>query len=199
MQVQCGFSFMPHVPIIHFKNSKAWEAWLVRHFDTSAGLRLRLARKAANIQSVSYQEAVEVALCFGWIDSQKKSCDEESFLQKFTPRGPKSIWSRINREKALRLIEQGRMRPAGLAAVEGAKENGRWEAAYDSHRNAVPPDDFTTALEKHPRAKDFYATLNSQNRYAILFRIQTALRDETRQKRIAQFIRMLEKHEKLHP
>jgi uncharacterized protein YdeI (YjbR/CyaY-like superfamily) len=148
---------------------------------------------------VSYQEALEVALCYGWIDGQKKSFDEESWLQKFTPRGPKSIWSKINRAKALELIEKGRMQAAGLAAIEKAKENGRWEAAYDSHRTAAPPGDFETALNNSHKAKSFCATLNSQNRFAILFRIQTAKKPETRQKRIDQFIRMLEKHEKLYP
>jgi len=187
------------LPVMLFKNQKAWEAWLVKHFDSSAGLWLRLAKKSAKLQSVSFQEALEVALCHGWIDSQAKSFDEESWLQKFTPRGPKSIWSKINRAKAIELIEQGRMRAAGLAAIERAKENGRWEAAYDSHRTAVPPSDFETALNKSPKAKAFFATLNSQNRYAILFRIQTAKKPATRQKRIDQFIRMLEKHEKLYP
>jgi uncharacterized protein YdeI (YjbR/CyaY-like superfamily) len=182
-----------------FRNTKAWEAWLARHFNSSAGLWLRLAKKAADLQSVSYQEALEVALCFGWIDGQKKSFDDESWLQKFTPRGPKSIWSKINRAKALELIEKGRMRAAGFAAIEQARESGQWEAAYDSHRTAAPPDDFVSALNKSPRAKAFFATLNSQNRFAILFRIQTARKPETRQKRIDQFIRMLEKHEKLYP
>ena len=182
-----------------FKQSKAWEAWLVKHCDSWAGLWLRLARKSASLQSVTYQEALDVALCHGWIDGQKKSYDEESWLQKFTPRRPKSIWSKMNRAKALDLIAHGRMRGAGLAAIEKAKENGRWEAAYDSHRTAAVPEDFQTALDRSPKAKAFFATLNSQNRYAILFRIQTAGKDETRQARMKQFIRMLERHEKLHP
>jgi len=182
-----------------FKHPKDWEAWLVKHFDSSAGLWLRLAKKSAKLQSVTYQEALEVALCYGWVDGQKKSYDEETWLQRFTPRGPKSIWSKINRAKALELIEGGHMQAAGFAAIERAKENGRWETAYDSHRTAVPPDDFQEALDKSIKAKSFFATLNSQNRYAILFRIQTAKKVETRQKRIAQFIAMLEKREKLYP
>jgi len=187
------------LPVRLFRNPKAWEAWLARHFNSSAGLWLRLAKKAAGLQSVSYPEALEVALCYGWIDGQKKSFDEESWLQKFTPRGPKSIWSKINRAKVLELIEKGRMRAAGLVAIERAKENGQWDAAYDSHRTATPPGDFEAALNKSPKAKAFFSTLNSQNRFAILFRIQTAKKPETRQKRIDQFIRMLEKHEKLYP
>jgi uncharacterized protein YdeI (YjbR/CyaY-like superfamily) len=187
------------LPVKLFKDPKAWEAWLAKHFNSSTGLWLRLAKKGAGLQSVSYQEALEVALCYGWIDGQKKSFDEESWLQKFTPRGPKSIWSKINRAKALELIAKGRMRAAGLAAIEKARENGRWEAAYDSHRTAAPPGDFETALNKSPKARAFFAALNSQNRFAILFRIQTARKPETRRKRIDQFIGMLEKHEKLYP
>ena len=187
------------LPVRLFKHPKDWEAWLVKHFDSSAGLWLRLAKKSAKLQSVTYQEALEVALCYGWVDGQKKSYDEETWLQRFTPRGPKSIWSKINRAKALELIEGGHMQAAGFAAIERAKENGRWETAYDSHRTAVPPDDFQEALDKSIKAKSFFATLNSQNRYAILFRIQTAKKVETRQKRIAQFIDMLEKQEKLYP
>lgn len=187
------------LPVILFQNQKAWDSWLVEHAGSSAGLWLRLAKKSANLESISYQEALEVALCYGWIDGQKKSFDEESWLQKFTPRGLKSIWSKINRAKALALIEQGRMQPFGLAAIAQAKENGRWDAAYDSHSTATPPEDFLAALDQSPKAKAFFATLNSQNRYAILFRIQTVKKAETRQKRITQFILMLEKHEKLHP
>ncbi len=181
-----------------FKHQEAWEAWLSKHFDSSAGLWLRLARKSANLQSVSYQEALDVALCYGWIDGQKKGYDEESWLQKFTPRRPKSIWSKVNQVKALELIKQGRMQPAGLAAIESAKRDGRWDAAYDSHRTAVPSRDFQEALDKNPKAKAFFATLNSQNRYSILFRIQTAKKVETRQKRIRQFVQMLAKHQKLY-
>ena len=187
------------LPVLLFKHQKAWDAWLRRHVDSSGGVWLRLAKKSSELESVSYQEALDVALCHGWIDGQKQRFDAESWLQKFTPRGPKSIWSKINRAKALELIAQRRMRAAGLAAIERAKENGRWDAAYDSHRTAAPPADFQAALEKRPKAKAFFATLNSQNRYAILFRIQTAKKPETRQKRIDQFVQMLSKHEKLYP
>ena len=187
------------LPILLFEQPKSWEAWLAAHFDASRGAWLRLAKKSAGLQTVTYQQALEVALCYGWIDGQKKSFDEETWLQKFTPRGPQSIWSKINRAKALELIDLGRMQAAGLMAIEKAKENGRWEAAYDSHRTAIPSPDFQAALQSSPEAAAFFATLNSQNRYAILFRIQTVKKAETRQKRIQQFIEMLEKHEKLYP
>lgn len=187
------------LPVILFQSQKAWDTWLVEHSESSVGLWLRLAKKSANLESLSYPQAIEVALCHGWIDGQKKSFDEESWLQKFTPRGPKSIWSKINRAKAMALIEQGRMQPSGLAAIKQAKENGRWDAAYDSNSTAIPPSDFQAALDQSPRARAFFVTLNSQNRYAILFRIQTAKKADTRQKRITQFILMLEKHEKLYP
>jgi uncharacterized protein YdeI (YjbR/CyaY-like superfamily) len=197
--VKVGTTSNKSLPVMLFKHQKAWEVWLSKHLDSSGGVWLRLAKKSAELESVSYQEALEVALCHGWIDGQKQRFDEESWLQKFTPRGPKSIWSKINRAKALELIAQDRMRPAGLAAIERAKENGRWDAAYDSHRTAVPPADFQSALDRNPKAKAFFATLNSQNRYAVLFRIQTAKKAETRQKRIDQFVQMLGKHEKLYP
>ena len=187
------------VPVILFEDQKAWEEWLVGNFASSAGLWLRLANKSAKFQTVTYQEAVEVALCYGWIDSQAKGYDEESHLQKFTRRGPKSIWSKINRAKALELIESGRMQAGGLAAINAAKESGRWEAAYDSNRSATMPGDLQAALDKSPTAAAFFATLNSQNRYAILHRIQIVRKAETRQKRIDQFIQMLERHEKLYP
>ncbi|MGH7193315.1 MAG: YdeI/OmpD-associated family protein, partial [Candidatus Saccharimonadales bacterium] len=151
-----------------FKHHEAWEAWLVGHGAESSGVWLRLAKKSATLRSVTYQEALDVALCHGWIDGQKQGFDDASWLQKFTPRGPKSIWSKINRAKALGLIELRRMRPAGLAAIERARANGQWDAAYDSHRTALPAADFQAALDKSPKAKAFFATLDSQNRYAVL-------------------------------
>lgn len=189
---------MSDLPVTLFKNQKAWETWLAKHFDSSAGVWLRIAKKDSAEKSVSYQEALDVALCYGWIDGQKQKYDEGSWLQKFTPRGPRSIWSKINRTKALALIDSGRMKPAGLAAIEKAKANGQWESAYDSHRTATVPDYFERELSRNPRAKKFFATLNSQNRYAILWRLQTAKKEETRQKRIEQFIEMLNKGETLH-
>ncbi len=184
--------------VVLFNNQKSWETWLASHCESSPGLWLRLAKKSSDIQSVTYQEALDIALCYGWIDGQKKSYDDESWLQKFTPRGTRSIWSKINRSKALKLIEEGRMTPSGLASIERAKQNGQWEAAYDSHRTAAIPEDFESALGSSPKAKTFFATISSQNRYAILFRIQTAKKAETRKRRIEQFIDMLEKGKTLH-
>lgn len=187
------------LPVILFEHKKAWETWLNENQAASGGIWLRIAKKASGVQSVSYDEALEVALCYGWIDGQKKTYDETSYLQKLTPRGAKSIWSKINTEKVEKLIERGLMQPAGLKAVESAKQDGRWQAAYDSFSRASVPDDFQSELDKNAQAKAFFATLNQQNRYAILFRIQTAKRAETRIKRIQQIISMLEKNEKIHP
>jgi uncharacterized protein YdeI (YjbR/CyaY-like superfamily) len=187
------------LPVKLFKSREDWEAWLAKHFNSPAGLWVRLAKKSASLKTVSYQEALEVALCYGWIDGRVQKFDEESWVQKFTPRRAKSIWSKINRTRALVLIKDGRMRPAGLAAIQSARENGRWDTAYDSHRTATPPDDFRKALNKNPKARAFFKTLNSQNRYAVLFRIQTAGKVETRKKRIDKFVQMLAKHEKLYP
>jgi uncharacterized protein YdeI (YjbR/CyaY-like superfamily) len=199
MMIKPTESASTDIAILLFEDQKEWAAWLNKNYDKSAGLWLRLAKKAADLTSVSYAEALEVALCYGWIDGQKKSYDEASWLQKFTPRGKKSIWSKINREKAIALIESGKMMPAGLKAIESAKEDGRWDAAYDSYSSATVPDDLRAALDGNAKAKAFFATLNSQNRYAILFRIQTAKKAETRAKRIQQFVDMLEKNEKLYP
>jgi uncharacterized protein YdeI (YjbR/CyaY-like superfamily) len=186
------------LPVRLFKDDASWEAWLAQQHATSAGLWLRIAKAGSGVRSVSYAEALDVALCYGWIDGQKKSFDDTTWLQKFTPRGKRSMWSKINREKVQRLIESGRMQPVGLDAVERAKANGQWDAAYDSHRTAAIPEDFQRALDARPRAKAFFATVNSTNRYAILFRIQTVKRAETRAKKIAQFVDMLERHETIH-
>ena len=189
----------PALPPLLFSQKKDWAAWLVRNHDKSPGVWLRLAKKASGIPSVSYSEALEAALCHGWIDARKRSESETTWLQQFTPRATKSIWSKINREKAMALVKAGRMKPAGLAQIERAKKDGRWEAAYDSPSSATAPPELQAALDQNPRAKAFYATLDSQNRYAILFRIQTAKKPETRVKRIQRFVEMLEKNEKLHP
>lgn len=189
----------PELPVVLFEDQASWAAWLESNHVDAPGLWLQHAKKAADLASVSYAEALDVALCYGWIDGQKKSCDASSWLQKWTPRGAKSIWSKINREKALKLIESGQMQPAGLAEVERAKQDGRWDAAYDSHSTATVPDDFQAALDSNAAAGAFFATLNSTNRYAILFRIQTAKKPETRAKRIQGFIGMLARHEKLYP
>jgi uncharacterized protein YdeI (YjbR/CyaY-like superfamily) len=190
---------MNDIPIQLFEKPKHWAAWLEKSHAASAGIWLRLAKKNSGIESITYAEALDIALCYGWIDGQKKSYDETTWLQKFTPRGKKSIWSKINREKAESLIKSEKMKPAGLKAIESAKQDGRWDAAYDSQSKATVPEDFQAALDKNAKAKAFFATLKGANRYAILFRIQTAKKAETREKRIQQFIEMLERHETIHP
>jgi uncharacterized protein YdeI (YjbR/CyaY-like superfamily) len=186
------------LPLWPFANKKKWADWLAKQHDKSGGVWLKLGKKDSGIASVTYEEALDVALCYGWIDGQKKGFDDKYWLQKFTPRGPKSIWSKINTEKAEKLIKSGEMKPAGLKAVEAAKGDGRWDAAYASQKNISIPEDFQAALEKNKKARSFFATLNSVNRYAILFRIQTVKKAETRAKRIQQFIEMLEKNEKIY-
>ncbi len=187
------------LPIVDFPSRQAFRAWLEGNHASSPGVWLRIGKKASPTPSVTYAEAVEEALCFGWIDGQRDRFDEAAFLQKYTPRGAKSVWSKINREKVQALIDGGQMKPPGLAAVEKARADGRWEAAYDSSSTMAVPPDFQAALDKSKAAKAFFATLNAANRYAILWRIQTAKKAETRAKRITTFIEMLEKKEKLHP
>ena len=182
-----------------FASQHAWERWLRTHHRASPGVWVLLAKTASATASVTYAEAVEVALCYGWIDGQKRSHSAEAWLQKFTPRGKKSIWSKINRAKALALVKTGRMQPAGLEEMTRAKQDGRWEQAYDSPGTATVPADLQAALNASARAKSFFAALDSANRYAVLWRVQTAKKAETRAKRIAQFVAMLERGEKLHP
>jgi uncharacterized protein YdeI (YjbR/CyaY-like superfamily) len=194
-------STQPHsteAPVLFFANKTKWASWLNQNHDKSSGIWLQLAKKSPNKTSLTYAEALEEALCFGWIDGQKKGYDDSFWLQKFTPRRPKSIWSKINRAKAEELIKSGRMKPAGLREMESAKQDGRWEQAYDSQKVATVPSDFQARLNRSRKAKAFFATLNSANRYAILFRIQTAKKAETRARRIERFIEMLERNEKLH-
>ncbi len=186
-------------PIKLFPTQKAWTTWLEKNHAKSAGVWLRIAKKDGEVKSVSYAEALDVALCYGWIDGQKKGFDESAWLQKFTPRGPRSIWSKINREKAEQLIKSGQMQSAGLAAIEQAKRSGQWATAYDSQHTIGVPDDLQAALDQNPAAQAFFDTLDSANRYAILWRVQTAKKAETRTRRIEQFVTMLEHHEKLHP
>jgi uncharacterized protein YdeI (YjbR/CyaY-like superfamily) len=186
-------------PVLLFPDQAAWLAWLAANHTTSNGLWLRLAKKGSPIQSLSYAEALEAALCYGWIDAQKKPESEHAWLQRFTPRRSKSIWSKVNREKAVALIAAGRMQPAGLEQVARAKQDGRWDQAYDSPAAAEVPDDLQAALQRNARANAFFRTLDRANRYAILWRIQTAKKSETRARRILQFVEMLERHEKLHP
>jgi uncharacterized protein YdeI (YjbR/CyaY-like superfamily) len=186
------------VPIRLFRTTGEWERWLARHAD-SPGVWMRIARKGAALRSIGYAEALDVALRHGWIDSQKKRGDDESFLQKFTPRGARSVWSRVNREKVERFIADGAMKPAGLRRVEQARANGQWDRAYDSHSRATVPPDLEAALARNRKARAFFATLNSTNRYAILWRLQTAVRPETRERRLKDFVAMLTRGETLHP
>jgi len=180
------------LPIIHFESAEAWEAWLTEHHASAPGLWLKMAKKDSGVDSVSYAEAVEVGLCYGWIDSQGKGLDETFHLQRFTPRKARSKWSRINRERATALMEQGRMQPAGLREVERAREDGRWDRAYEPQSTAAVPEDFQRALEEHPRAREFFAGLSASQRYAFLFRIHDARRPETRARRIEQFVALLD-------
>lgn len=173
--------------------------WYKKHHASHAGVWLRIAKKASGIASVDHPEALEIALCFGWIDGQRKSQDAQFFLQRFTPRTARSIWSKINRDKALKLIDEGRMQPGGLAEVERARADGRWDAAYDAASVATVPPDLQAALDANRKAKAFFATLDARNRYAVLFRTQGAKKPETRARRIAQFVEMLAKGEKIHP
>lgn len=182
-----------------FKNQGAWSTWLEKHHSHSSGIWVRLAKKNSGLKSVTYAEALESALCYGWIDGQKKSDSEQAWLQRFCPRSSKSLWSKINRQKALALIKAGRMAGAGLQAVEQAQKNNRWKSAYDSPRSASVPDDFQAALKANPKATGFFETLERRNRYAILFRVQTAKKPETRVRNIQKFIAMLERGEKIHP
>ena len=184
-------------PILPFASKTKWTDWLARQHDKSTGAWLKLAKKDSGIDSVTYEEALDVALCYGWIDGQKKGFDDKYWLQKFTPRGKKSIWSKINTEKAERLIASGEMKPAGLEAIEAAKQDGRWEAAYDSQKTISIPEDFQAALDKNKKAKAFFGTLKSAERYSFLFRLHNAKKAETRVKRIQQFIEMLKKGEKI--
>ena len=186
---------LTELPTLPFESKKKFAEWLAKQHDKSAGVWMKLAKKATGIPSVTYQEALDVALCYGWIDGQKGSFDDKYFLQKFTPRRPKSIWSKINTEKVGRLIASGQMKPSGLKAVEAAKQDGRWAAAYKSQKNISVPEDFQSALSKNKKAKIFFDTLTGAKRYSFLFRIETAKKVETREKRIRQFVEMLEKGE----
>ena len=189
----------PELPVIPFTSRDRWEQWLDEHHASSGGLWLKIAKKGAGIESVSYAEALEVALCYGWIDGQKASFDDRYWLQRFTPRKAKSKWSKVNREKVRKLIEEGRMRPAGLREVERARADGRWDAAYDPQSTAIVPDDLRRELERHETARKFFATLDRANRYAILYGIADAKRPETRARRIEKYVAMLDERKKPYP
>jgi uncharacterized protein YdeI (YjbR/CyaY-like superfamily) len=186
------------IPIRSFKDAKAWELWLAKNKGDTNGVWIRLAKKNSGAKSITYAEALEIALCYGWIDAQKRGESETAWLQRFMPRAKKSIWSKINTEKALALIASGRMTPAGLDEVVRAKQDGRWEAAYEPASTAQVPADFEALLNKSRRAQKFFRTISATNRYAILWRLQTAKKAETRVKRMRTFIEMLEKGETIH-
>jgi uncharacterized protein YdeI (YjbR/CyaY-like superfamily) len=181
-----------------FASRDAWEAWLDAHHEDSDGVWLKIAKKGSGLESVTHPEALETALCFGWIDGRRRALDERHFLQRFTPRRARSRWSKINRDKATELIESGRMRPAGLREVAAARADGRWDAAYEGQRTATVPEDLQRALDADERASAFFATLSSQNRYAILYRVQDAKRPETRARRIERFVAMLREGRAIH-
>jgi uncharacterized protein YdeI (YjbR/CyaY-like superfamily) len=187
------------LPVLAFGSPQSWRDWLAEHHQTSSGLWLKIAKKGAARPTVGYAEAIEGALCYGWIDGQKGKLDDEYWLQRFTPRKSRSRWSKINREKAERLIAEGRMCPAGLREVEAARADGRWDAAYEGQATAAVPPDLARELDLNPAAKEFFATLSSVNRYAILYRIQDAKRPQTRAARIAKYVAMLNEHKTIHP
>jgi uncharacterized protein YdeI (YjbR/CyaY-like superfamily) len=186
------------LPIMLFATPAELETWLEEEHRDSDGLWLKIAKKGSGMTSVSYAEALEVALCFGWIDSQKRGFDGKHFLQRFTPRRPRGRWSRINRDKAEGLISAARMQPAGLAEVEAAKADGRWEAAYEGQRSAKVPADLQRELDRNAAAREFFSQLDSANRYAIVYRLEEAKRAETRERRLRKFVEMLERGEKIH-
>lgn len=185
--------------IVFCESAEAWHAWLAGNAGSSDGIRLAIAKKGGAHESVSYAEALDEALCVGWIDGQKNRLDEHHFLQNFGPRRARSIWSQINRDKALAFIDSGRMQPAGLAEVEKAQADGRWERAYAGSKTIEVPDDLASALLQNPGAAAFFETLSSVNRYAILFRIGSVKRAETRERKIVQYVQMLERGETLYP
>jgi len=188
-------AFVPDLPVKLFKTPDAWSKWLDANHAKSPGIWMRIAKKGAELTSVDYAQALDVALCYGWIDGQKRPLDESSWLQRFTPRGPRSVWSKINTGKAKALIEGARMRPAGLAAIKAAQADGRWEAAYEPSSKAAVPPELQAALDRSPRAKACFETLRGAIRYSIIYRVSTAKKPETKAKRVADFVARLERGE----
>lgn len=186
------------LPTLEFKTAKTFESWLEKNHDHSNGLWIKLFKKDSGQKTISYAEALDAALCYGWIDGQKKAYDEEAWLQKICPRRAKSIWSKINIGHVGRLTDEGRMKPAGLKAVERAKADGTWEKAYDSPSEMTIPEDFLKELSKNKKAEAFFKGLNKTNLFSIGFRLQTAKKQETREKRMKEIIEMLAKGEKFH-
>jgi uncharacterized protein YdeI (YjbR/CyaY-like superfamily) len=187
------------LPVIAFASKSKWKTWLEKNHTASTGLWLKIAKKESEIETVTYDEALVVALCYGWIDGQKKTCDADHWLQRFTPRKANSRWSQVNCAKALELIKTEQMTPAGLREVERARADGRWDAAYEAQSAAQTPDDLQRELDKSPAAKAFFATLDARNRYAVLYRVHDAKKPETRAQRIRKFVAMLAAKEKIYP
>lgn len=187
------------LPVVTFVSRDAWDAWLAKEHGTSPGVWLKIARKGSGIATVSQSAAVEVAICYGWIDGQRRRFDDDRWLQRFTPRARRSVWSKINRDKAIELIERDAMKPAGLAQVERAQADGRWEAAYDGPATATVPTDFARALQADDAAREFFEGLDGRNRYAILYRIQDAKKADTRAARIDKYVSMLRDKTKIYP
>ena len=186
-------------PILHCADADEWRRWLAAHADSSDGIRLAIAKKGGDHSSVSYAEAIDEALCVGWIDGQRGALDEHHFLQGFGPRRARSIWSRVNRDKVTALIESGRMQPSGLAEIERARADGRWDAAYAGSKTIEVPAELRAALDAEPAAAAFFETLNSQNRYAILFRLHNVKKTETRTRNVEKFVAMLARGETIYP
>lgn len=185
--------------ILTFETAADWHAWLTKHHASSTGIFIRIGKKGSGLLSITAPEALEVALCHGWIDAIRKAGDDKTFLQRYVPRGPRSIWSEINKKKVQELIKAKLMRPAGLAAVKRAKENGQWDNAYAPASTITVPPDLEAALKKNKKAREFFATLKGSNRYAFLHRLVTAKKPETRAKRLATFIGMMERGEVFYP
>jgi uncharacterized protein YdeI (YjbR/CyaY-like superfamily) len=179
------------LPIVEVADQQGWRAWLEANHASPTGVWLKFAKKGSPTPTVTYDEAIEEALCFGWIDGQSRGYDDHFYLQRFTPRRPRSKWSQINREKAARLLAEGRVRPPGLAQIEAAKADGRWDAAYPAQSAATVPDDLQEALDQNPRAKEFFQTLTGSARYAFLYRLHNVTKPESRAKRIAGYIELL--------
>lgn len=189
----------PGDTVLPFADAAAFERWLAKHHATTTVIWIKHAKKASGEPTITWTEAVDVVLCYGWIDGQSRSLDERYYLQRYTPRRSASIWSKLNRERVVRLIADDRMRPAGLAEIERAKADGRWDAAYDSPKTSVVPDDLSRALARNRTAKAAFAALDATNRYAILHRLQTAKQPQTRARRIETFVTMLAAGKTLHP
>jgi uncharacterized protein YdeI (YjbR/CyaY-like superfamily) len=187
------------LPVIAFESAQAWRKWLAAHYADSHGIWMRISKKGSEAPSIKYDEALDEALCYGWIDGQKRVFDGESWIQKFTPRRARSGWSKRNTEHAERLVQAGRMEAAGLAEMKAAKQDGRWDRAYSSPRAATLPEDFLRELNKNGKAKAFYETLNKRNTYPIVYRLETARKPETRERRLKEILAMLERGEKFHP